>query len=175
MKSMRKKRQLTPRQVALTNNLLSGATMTEAARRARYSDRNLAQSGHQALKAIRLRMPELMDDLGLTERALIEKHLVPLLSAKSTKYFQSKGKVTDKRSVPDNDTRLKALDLSFKLRGAYTPKDPAAEAQFGVKVIVVDVPRPKFKLPDIRPGDPLPDFDALEREYAANHGHKPQE
>lgn len=105
--------------------------MTEAARRAGYSDRNLAQSGHQALKAIRLRMPELMDDLGLTERALIEKHLVPLLSAESTKYFQNKGKVSDKRSVPDNDTRLKALEMSFKLRGAYAPEDPA-EAAFNL-------------------------------------------
>jgi hypothetical protein len=35
----------------------------DAARNAVYSGKNLAQSGHQALKAIRLRMPELMDSL----------------------------------------------------------------------------------------------------------------
>jgi hypothetical protein len=85
-----------------------GATITEAARKAGYSEKNLAQSGHQALKAIRLRMPELMDEAGLTERALIEKYLVPLLSAKDTKYFQRRGKVTDKRTAPDNDIRLRA-------------------------------------------------------------------
>jgi hypothetical protein len=159
---------LTPRQTALTKNLLNGTTITEAARRAGYSRKNLAQSGHQALNAIRLRVPELMDELGLTERELIEKHLVPLLSAKTTKYFQNKGKVTDKRSVPDHDTRLQALDLSFKLRGAYTPKDPATEAQFGVKVIVIDIPRPQIgvKMADIRPGDLLP--------LLPSNGHKPQ-
>jgi len=27
-----------------------------------------------------------------------------------------------------------------------------------VKVVISDVPRPKFHLPDIRPGDPLPDL-----------------
>src|ERR1700674_999418 len=81
-------KQLTPRQVAFASNVLEGRTLTEAARRAGYSDKNLAQSGHQALKAIRLKLPELMDELGLTERTLIEKHLVPLLSATITKFFQ---------------------------------------------------------------------------------------
>jgi len=112
-KPTRTKKQLTPRQVALTKNLISGSTMTDAARKAGYSENNLAQSGHQALKAIRLRMPELMDDLGLTERTLLEKHLVPLLSANITKYFQHQGKVTDKRTVPDNDTRLRALETAL--------------------------------------------------------------
>lgn len=60
-------KQLTTRQVAFAENLVEGTTITEAARRAGYSGKNLAQSGYQALKTIRLKMPELMDDLGLTE------------------------------------------------------------------------------------------------------------
>ena len=103
-------KQLTPRQVAFASNVLEGRTLTEAARRAGYSDKNLAQSGHQALKAIRLKLPELMDELGLTERTLIEKHLVPLLSATITKFFQHEGRVKQKREVADNDARLKALE-----------------------------------------------------------------
>jgi hypothetical protein len=57
-------------------------------------------------------MPELLDDVGLTERALIEKHLVPLLSARTTRFFQHGGKVTGKRIVADNDARLKAAQNS---------------------------------------------------------------
>jgi hypothetical protein len=48
---------------------------------------------------------------------------------------------------------------------------PPAEEK-GVKVIIVDMPRPQVGvwMPDVGPGDPLPDLDAL-----ASNGHKPQE
>jgi hypothetical protein len=39
-----------------------------------------------------LKSPELMARLELTPQVLIEKHLVPLLSATKTKVFQYKGK-----------------------------------------------------------------------------------
>jgi excisionase family DNA binding protein len=39
--------------------------------------------------------------------------------------------------------RHTALDTAFKLRGSYAPRDPKEAAQFGVKVIVVDVVYPK--------------------------------
>ena len=80
-----------------------------------------------------------MDDLGLTERTLLEKHLVPLLSANITKYFQHQGKVTDKRTVPDNDTRLRALETALELRGSYSSAPPEEAAQRGMTVII-DVP-----------------------------------
>jgi hypothetical protein len=35
------------------------------------------------------------------------------------------------------------------------------EEQKGVKVIVVDIPRPRYTLPDIRPGDPLPTMEEI--------------
>jgi len=85
-------KELTPRQIIFARHLLIGATITEAARRAGYSKKNLAQSGHQALQTIRLKSPELMARLELTPQVLIEKHLVPLLSATKTKVFQYKGK-----------------------------------------------------------------------------------
>jgi hypothetical protein len=127
----------------------------DAAREAGYSGKNLAQSGHQALKAIRLSMPELMDEIGLTERALIEKHLVPLLSATTTKYFQHHGRVKQKRQVADNDARLRALDVALRLRGSYAPKGPEP-ADATVKVIVLDVPRPDRSafLPKPQPSSP---------------------
>jgi len=44
--------------------------------------------------------------------------------------------------------------------------------QHGVKVIIVDVPRPKYDIPDVRPGEPLPDIDAIIK--TQSNGHKPQ-
>jgi hypothetical protein len=87
-------------------------------------------------------MPELMDSLGLSEKALIEKHLVPLLSAKSTKFFQHEGKVVQKREVADNEARLRALDMAFKLRGSYTAADAKPPEPPPPSVIVIDIPRP---------------------------------
>jgi hypothetical protein len=135
-------KQLTPRQMVLTKCLLDGATITDAARDAGYSEKNLAQSGHQALKAICLSMPEVLDEIGLTERALIEKHLVPLLFATTTRFFQYGGKVTGKRIVADNDARLRALDMALRLRGTFAAADLKLAEPTGVKVIIMDVPRP---------------------------------
>ena len=38
--------------------------------------------------------------------------------------------------------RHQALDTAFKLRGSYAPRDPAEAAQFGIRVVVVDILRP---------------------------------
>jgi phage terminase small subunit len=79
-----------PRQITFAKHLFTGSTITEAARRAGYSQKNLAQSGHQTLQTIRMKSPELMARLELTPSVLIEKYLVPLLSATKTKVFQYK-------------------------------------------------------------------------------------
>jgi hypothetical protein len=134
-------KQLQPRQVALVKNLMDGMTLTEAARRAGYSKKWPGQAGYQALQNLKLKMPDLLERLGLGDVTLIEKHLKPLLSAEMVKFFQYKGKVTDKRIVPDNDTRLKGLDIAFKLRGAYAPTDHKLAEPTGVQVILVDIPR----------------------------------
>src|SRR4030095_108784 len=41
-----------------------------------------------ALQNLKLKIPELLDRLGLSDVALIEKRLKPLLSAQTTKFFQ---------------------------------------------------------------------------------------
>jgi hypothetical protein len=95
-----------------------------------------------------------MDELGLTDRMLIQKYLVPLLEAKETKFFKE-GK--RRINVPALGIRHTALDTAFKLRGSYAPRDPAEAAQFGIKVVVVDIPRPP-KMIDV-----------------GSNGHKPPE
>ena len=116
-------KELTPRQITFTRHLLTGATITEAARKAGYSEKNLAQSGHQVLQTIRLKRPELMARLELTPSVLIEKYLVPLLSATKTKFFQYKGKIIESRALPDHHTRLTALDMVFRMMGAYASSE----------------------------------------------------
>ena len=151
-------KQLKPRQVALVRNLVDGMTITEAARRAGYSKKCPGQAGYQALQNLRLKMPELLDRLGLNDVALIEKHLKPLLSARTTKFFQYRGKVTGKRIVVDNDARLKALDMTFKLRGSFAQTDPRLAEPEGVKVIIMDMPRPHRPVAKaVNPQLPSPD------------------
>jgi len=152
---------LTKMQQKFVKNMSKGMGRRAAARAAGYSTKNIDQSAFRALSQVTAKVPELMDELGLTDRALIQKDLVPLLKAKITKYFAHEGKVISWRNVADNNARLNALDMAFRLRGSYAPKDPKEAAQFGIKVVIVDVPRPdkNLVLPDIGPGDPLPDLD----------------
>jgi len=112
---------LTPRQKKLAENLLKGKSRKEAAIRAGYSAKNPRQSAHQALEAIRLKMPQLMDKVGLTDTKLLTKYLQPALEAKETEFAKFEGKITDSVDVIAWGPRLTALDIAFKLKGAYAP------------------------------------------------------
>ncbi len=114
------KKRLRLRQVALLNNVLQGSPITRMARKVGYSKKWPGQAEHQALQNLNLKMPALLEQLGLSDNVLVEKHLKRLLNARMVKFFQHKGKVKDMRIVPDNDARQKALDM----------------------VILVDIPRP---------------------------------
>ncbi len=83
-----------------------------------------------------------MDQLGLSVQILIDKHLRRHLNAKRTHYFQKDGKVKDSRKTEALEIQSKALDMAFRLHGSYAPRNPKEAEQFGVKVVVVDIPRP---------------------------------
>jgi hypothetical protein len=83
-----------------------------------------------------------MDELGISERELIDKHLRRQLNAKKTIFAQKDGEFTDKRTVDALETQVRALDMAFLLHGSYAPRDPKEAAQYGVRVIRVDIPRP---------------------------------
>ena len=121
------------------------------------------------LQGIRLRVPEILDQAGYSVSVLIEKHLAPKLTATTTKLAVEKGEFTDHVELEDHDTQLKAIDMMLRMHGAYAPKDPKEAAQFGVKVVVIDVPRPQLGvfMPDIKPGD-LPPVSA------SGNGYKPE-
>jgi hypothetical protein len=75
-----------------------------------------------------------------------------------TKLAIGDGKFTDFVDLEDHGSQMQAIDTMLKLHGAYAPRDPKEAAQFGVRVVVIDVPCPQHGtwMPDIGPGDPLP-------------------
>ena len=155
------KKKLTPRQHAFMKNLAKGASQKDAFIAAGYKAKHPDQGAHQALKQIQGKVPQIMDEMGLTDHLLIEKYLVPLLDAEETKFFNEGKK---RINVPALGIRHTALDTAFKLRGSYAPRDPKEAEQFGVKVIVMDMPRPPKHHPaiDVEPsgnGTPPTDND----------------
>lgn len=154
---------LTQRQQKLVKNLAAGMNQSDAAVEAGYSEKNPRQSAHQAVYQIQRRMPELFDKLGLSDRVIIEKHLVPLLNATETKFVPYRkqivastvrGKrnqkidkdllvetvqVIDVREVAALSTRIAALDIVFKLKGSYGRRQIGVDPEAIVTVQVIDV------------------------------------
>ena len=139
-------KKLTPRQHAFVKNLAKGASQKDAFIAAGYKAKHPDQGAHQALKQIQDKVPQIMDEMGLTDHLLIEKYLVPLLDAEETKFFNGGKK---RINVAALGIRHTALDTAFKLRGSYAPRDPKEAEQFGIKVVVLDMPRPPKHHPAI--------------------------
>jgi hypothetical protein len=137
----KKKKSLSPKQKALMRLLAQGSDRKTAALLAGYSPKNPDQSAYQALKHLGNSFPELLDKHGLTDSHLIQKYLKPLLKTRRTKHFAHNGMVKSVRHYADNDTRIAALDMTFRLKGTYAPLK-TQNASRAVDVIVVDIPRP---------------------------------
>jgi hypothetical protein len=148
--------ELTVKQSRLVQAFAAGAeTKAEAARAAGFSGKWPTKSANQALKSIREKTPDIMDRLGLTVPGLIENHLKPLLHAEETKVFVSEGK-RGKRNVmrvkvPDFTTRRYGTRMAFELQNAFPPVDQKLAAQIGVKVLIVDIPRPPREAINVTP------------------------
>jgi len=52
------------------------------------------------------------------------------------------GKVKSTKRVQALETQTRALDMAFLLHGSYAPRDLKEAAQYGVKIIRVEIPRP---------------------------------
>ena len=130
---MRKNPPLTILQTRFISALTTSSSATEAAGKAGYSPKNLDKSAHQVMKALRGRVPQILDDLGLDEKFVIENHLAPKLTAKCVHYFQKDGKVTGIQLSEDLPTQMDAINKIFQLHGSYAPCDPKEAEQYGVK------------------------------------------
>jgi hypothetical protein len=113
----KKKPKLTVRQARLLKALPTSKTVAEAGAKAGFACR---QSTNRALKDMAERGPEVLERLGLTYEAVVDKYLRPLLVATETKFFQNQGVVMQREEVEALDIRLRAIDVWAKLFGAYS-------------------------------------------------------
>ena len=172
----RNKRKPNPRQQNFVRELAKGNTLTQAAKNAGYSQKYAGEAGYQALAQLRGRVPELLERPGLGEEVLIQKNLLPLLEAEETKFSKDGAK---RINVEALTILHAALRTAFELHGSYAPRDPKEAAQYGVRIIRVDIPRPpnefnQFvdviperigkKYPELAGSIVLSPIDALERD-----------
>jgi hypothetical protein len=71
--------------------------------------------------------------------------------AEETIFFQEDGKVKQRVNVASLRIRHSSLRTAFELHKSYAPRDTKEAAQFGIKVVVVDIPRPPRKAIDVTP------------------------
>jgi len=115
---------LSPKQRKLVQYLSKGMTITAAALKAGYTEKSPGQAGYQALKTVRLKIPDIMNKQGLSDQLLIKNYLKPALGASTTRYVTigRKGHETvEEYEDVAWDARLRALDMAFKLKGSYAP------------------------------------------------------
>jgi len=140
-KPLKKKRaKLTHRQARFLKELPNASSRADAARKAGYTTHRADQAGYQALKQIEGQMNGLLERHDLTDDAVIEKYLVPLMNAKETKFFAHEGKVVSTREVKAWGPRAKGLDTFSMIRGWY--KQEAENVATGVTVIINAANRP---------------------------------
>ena len=108
-------RELTLKQAKLVKALPTSASVSEAGRKAGYSD---APTAHRALATIREKMPDVLDRHGLTADFAAQKCL-KLMDAKETRFFAKDGLVMETREVEALDVQLRALDAWAKMYGAF--------------------------------------------------------
>lgn len=111
-------------------SMLNGMNNTQACREAGYKSAG-------ATRTIKKRIPDLMQRCGLSDKILLEK-LKEKLDAKETKFFQMNGQVTETREVVAHGIQMQALDMSFKLRGAYIkPEEDRSNQEINVQIVNV--------------------------------------
>jgi hypothetical protein len=102
---------------------------------------------YRALANLQGTMSEILDQAGMTDAFLAQNCLKPLLNATQLKICQYKGKVKDVVEVADTDARIRALDIALRIKGKYAPLPVEQAHKHAVKVLILDVPRPKRDIP----------------------------
>ena len=104
---------------------------TKAAELAGYSPARARQTGHRlATKGdIRTEIERCMDEAGVT-RKKVARRLNEGLDAKITKVFcPTGGAVVYSKRLVDNQTRMRAVEIAFKLRGDFPATKTTVDVQ----------------------------------------------
>lgn len=121
---------LTTKESRLIEELPKHETRAEAAIAAGYTSVYPVQAASRALSQIVKKSPEIMKELGLDTRAVVDKHIRPLLEANDIRQDKYGGNYT----VPDNSTRLRAAETVLKLNDAF-PREEVTDGHTPTGVI----------------------------------------
>lgn len=131
---------LNSRERRLLKRLIAGDSLSKAGLAAGYSEKAPKQGAYQAFQSIKRKIPDIMERIGFSNAELVTKYLRPALEAMETEFAKEKGKITDSVDVVAWGPRLQALDMAFKLTGAYAEPTPSnINNNF---LIMMDAPRP---------------------------------
>lgn len=141
--------------------ITEGKTSAEAAELAGYSTHLASHTGWQAMQRVKKKIATVMDQQGLTVDQLIETYLKPMLSATEVKTFKANGVVMGE-DEEGNDVmkdggviyseplvawspRRDALDMSFKIHGAYAKtEEPGVGGTVNNNLTIINhIERPK--------------------------------
>ena len=111
------KKQLTILERRFFGHLLNGAKPTDAAVLTfNVKDRKSASvRACQTLAKFNIKLPQLMDNCGLSDERLVMK-MAKLLDAKTVKHFAHEGVVIDSKRMDDNATQRSTLELALKVK-----------------------------------------------------------
>jgi len=121
---------LTPKERKLIKGVASGKTRQKAAIDAGYSKRSAHSTATDILKKpkIQAALTDLMDKMGLSDRCLLGIHKEMLGAHKTVSVIPVKGETEGRDAtassvefvdVPDWQARGKALEMGYKLKGAF--------------------------------------------------------
>jgi hypothetical protein len=135
---------IAPRKKKLIKGISEGKTQRQAAIDAGYSPKTADSQASQILKEPKViaTIQDMMDKAGLSNEKLLEKHVELLNATKTISCVSGKeagsGSV-DFVDVPDYQTQFKALEASYKLKGAFVEKKEVTfPAGLGLTVVFGD-------------------------------------
>ena len=158
-KNRRPKR--TARRRRLRRNLLSGKYRTHraAALAAGYSKSCSSAAATQEMKILQEEFPEILAKHGLTDDALVEDYLKPLMNATETRYGIYQGEFVDEREEIAWAPRRDGLEMALRLRGAFVAEQrkPETLGPANITIEIVNIAgdeKPKVKAIDVTPALP---------------------
>lgn len=123
--------------VEIFRGVIDGKTYRQSAVDA-TGNADLSRASNAASK-VRQKISHYMDTADLRVDHLIEIYLKPALSASETKHSQYRGQFTDEREVIAWDTRLRALDIAFRLHGGYKQAQDEDKDSGDIVVQIVNI------------------------------------
>jgi hypothetical protein len=103
---------------------LETGNKTEAANIAGYKAKDrvsLASIGYQTFKKLQIKIVDIMEETGLTDKFLLQK-LIEGLDATTVKVASDKGLIKNERQYPDYTARAKYLEMALRLKELLGPE-----------------------------------------------------